>query len=247
MDYVLQSNPQAFKMLRAFHKLSFIKIDDTEDKALFDIILRENESNINNANENTIELNKNFHDKVLKSKVEDLRIPNQEIISYIKEKNKFKREMGLEFAIISALSENKYSEEFGNWDYLSHQVVASPFKPIDYMDKMDIFGYKYIPNYKTISKYLTMELKKDKAGKDVVDQIMRYVDWINQEYSHGDYDMIEAYIIANKFDSDIVDYAKEIVNRGFQKNKPALNKVWNNLSLYTYTIDDKNNLILKKL
>lgn len=26
---------------------------------------------------------------------------------------------------------------FGTWDYVSHQVAASPFKPIDYMDKND--------------------------------------------------------------------------------------------------------------
>lgn len=34
MDKVLSSNPTAFKMLRAMWKVSFIKIDDHENKAL---------------------------------------------------------------------------------------------------------------------------------------------------------------------------------------------------------------------
>lgn len=40
MDEVLSSNPGKFRMLRSFWKLSFIKIDDSENKALIDIILK---------------------------------------------------------------------------------------------------------------------------------------------------------------------------------------------------------------
>ena len=36
MDDVLASNPSQFRMLRAFWKLSFIKIDDDENQALID-------------------------------------------------------------------------------------------------------------------------------------------------------------------------------------------------------------------
>jgi hypothetical protein len=48
MDDVLASNPDAFKMLRVLWKLSFIKIDDVENKALYDIILKSNENEITN-------------------------------------------------------------------------------------------------------------------------------------------------------------------------------------------------------
>ena len=54
--------------------------------------------------------------------------------------------MALEAGILFQLT-NKYEDTvniFGSWDYLSHQVVASPFKPIDYMDKwifLDIHSY----------------------------------------------------------------------------------------------------------
>jgi hypothetical protein len=44
MDDVLSSNPSAFKMLRAFWKVSFIKFDDEENQAFRDIILKRNQS-----------------------------------------------------------------------------------------------------------------------------------------------------------------------------------------------------------
>jgi hypothetical protein len=43
MDDVLASNPNAFRMLRAFWKLSMIKCDDEENQALRSVILRCNE------------------------------------------------------------------------------------------------------------------------------------------------------------------------------------------------------------
>ena len=46
MDDALSSNPSAFKMLRAMWKVSFIKIDDVENKALIDIILKRNEERL---------------------------------------------------------------------------------------------------------------------------------------------------------------------------------------------------------
>ena len=42
IDDVLASKPAAFKMLRAFWKLSFIKFDDEENQAFRDIVLKRN-------------------------------------------------------------------------------------------------------------------------------------------------------------------------------------------------------------
>ncbi|MDI9208867.1 hypothetical protein MT361_09955 [Clostridium butyricum] len=52
MDDVLSSNPNKFKMLRAFWKLSFVKIDEDENKALKDIILKRNEEFIFSEDDN---------------------------------------------------------------------------------------------------------------------------------------------------------------------------------------------------
>lgn len=233
MDFVLQSNPAAFKMLRAFWKLSFIKIDDVEDQALFDIIHRENFRV--NSDENAVTFNKQIHKLIESVNVKSHELNYLKISASSISGERFQREMGLEAAMISYLMED--SIEFGNWDYLSHQVVASPIKPVDYMDKMDIFGYRKIPNYETIDKYLVMELKKDRIGRDVIDQTMKYVDWVNQEYAHGDFEMIEAYVVASEFEEEILDYCKAIAVRSYSKNKPAINKVWRNLRLFKYRVN----------
>jgi hypothetical protein len=125
---------------------------------------------------------------------------------------------------------------FGDWDYLSHQVPASPMKPIDYMDKMDIFGYTYIPGYKpTIARYLAIEIKKDLSRAEDVDQIMKYVDWIVKEYAHGDYSMVEAFLIAFDFESGTREYQKKSGVRTFTTGmKPAKTAEWANLSLVRY-------------
>lgn len=243
MDYVLQSNPEAFRMLRVFWKLSFIKIDDKEDKALFDIVLRENEIYLS-AENYQIQPNYSLHDKLMDKSSKELNLSLGKIIQESRVTNKFKREMSLEAAVIERLSN---SNVFGNWDYVSHQVVASPFKPVDYMDKMDIFGYKFITGFDTISKYLVMELKKDRIGNEVVNQTMKYVDWINQEYSNGDFDMIEAFIIANEFDEGVIEHCENFAIRKFTKNKPAINKVWNNLKLIKYEVDEENQVTFNRI
>jgi hypothetical protein len=52
MDDVLASNPSKFRMLRAFWKLSFVKIDDEENQALKDVILKSNEEYIGDESHN---------------------------------------------------------------------------------------------------------------------------------------------------------------------------------------------------
>lgn len=53
MDDVLSSNPSAFKMLRAFWKLSFIKFDDEENQAFRDILLKRNQTALADPNPQT--------------------------------------------------------------------------------------------------------------------------------------------------------------------------------------------------
>ena len=146
--------------------------------------------------------------------------------------------MALEAALCEILStENRHP--FGKWDYISHQVAASPFKPIDYMDKMDIFGYRYIPGYDVKSKYLIAELKKDIASVDIVEQIMKYVDWVSNEYANKDYSMIEAFIIASDFDNEVKDLVKQHCIRNFTKGfRPTEFCVWNNLKMVKYAVKD---------
>lgn len=236
MDDVLASRPESFKMLRAFWKLSFIKIDDDENRALKDIILKKNEIALLEKS-NCFLFDDNWHKSIKPKLGKNYKLTAKNIVKTCSDAPKLKHEMAIEAAIIDVIR-NGYSSPFGKWNYISHQVVASPFKPIDYMDKMDVFGYRFIEGFTTISKYLVIEIKKDKADVESVNQVMKYVDWITQEYCYGDYSMVEAYITAFDFEENLVEYKNQIGVRNFMKDKrPAIAATWNSINLVKYKYD----------
>lgn len=237
MDEALTYHPDNFKMLRAFWKLSFIKLDDIETKNLIDIILKNNEQFLNH---NIGIFNEAYttHKRVKQIANHKYRVSSTNILNeYAEDNGSVRHEMAVELGVLDTLSNNKASI-FGKWDYLSHQVIASPFKPIEYMDKMDIFGYKYIPNFNTISKYLIIEIKKGIANENDISQLMKYVDWVNQEYSFGDYNMIEAFLVAYDFANNIKDFREKIAVRNYIKSRrPPTSEKWSNIRLIKYKFD----------
>jgi len=146
--------------------------------------------------------------------------------------------MAIEAALLFQLSQGDRDTvaSMGRWDYLSHQVIASPFKPIDYMDRMDMFGYAWIPGHKpAISKYLVAEVKKHTASRDDVGQTMKYVDWVKDEYAHGDYSMIRAYLVAHEIPPSVEKYAMEVGRRAFTvQRRPPHTTEWTSLKLLEY-------------
>ena len=244
MDDVLSSNPQKFKMLRAMWKVSFIKIDDEEDGALMDIILKRNEQELY-GKYNIYKFNESYHNKIENRIRREHRLNAYNILLNAKDEKNIKHEMAIEAALCEILTED--NDVFGKWDYVSHQVIASPFKPIDYMDKMDIFGYKYIKGYKTISKYLIIEIKRDGANEEVVDQVMKYVDWVTQEYAFGDYSMVEAYIVASDYSETVIEKNEKDSVRYFTTgNRPTESLSWNNCQLIKYSMIDEE-IIFKRI
>jgi hypothetical protein len=246
MDETLSSAPNQFKILRAFWKLSFIKFSDEENQAFKNILLRRNIEIINNPNiDNTVQSNfAKSHLKIeaLVSNNSDYRLTIAPFFNNIKMKNgSLRHEMTIEASLIHQLTnlEENAVAVFGKWDYLSHQIIASPFKPIDYMDKMDIFGYKYIKNQKpTISNFLVIEIKKDKVGVQDVMQLMKYVDWIKNECAYGDYSMINAFLLGHGYTKEAINTYRDIVERKYINGvRPSVSKTWNNVKLITYKID----------
>ena len=146
--------------------------------------------------------------------------------------------MALEASVVYDLCHDRF-DILGHWDYISHQVIASPFKPIDYMDKIDVFAARYLIDTDIPCKYLVAELKKDNAGKDTIDQVLKYIDWVCGEYTYGNYDAIQACIIAADFDPDIFDYFRSVAKRFFTVGShPAINKIWTDLKLIKYSSEN---------
>lgn len=231
MDEVLQYKPEAFKSIRTNWKRTFVKIDDEENKALKELFyLRAYDENTNYGLE--------VDNYILKSRLTNEHILNyKDIIKCTKKGKRLMHEMAVESVTLAKIKlvENNL---FGNWDYLTHQVCASPFKPVDYMDKMDIFAYRYteIDGEKVISKYMVIELKKDCANVDTIAQVTNYVDWICNKYAYGDYSLIEAYILASDFESGMLSRCnlyERVYNLG---SHPIQVKKWNNLKFIKYKI-----------
>lgn len=250
MDDVLSSNPSAFKMLRAFWKLSFVKFDDDENQAFRDVVLKRNQDALADPKQdNGIFEFQPVHQQISKrlSSLYELDSGLSSVLYSCAEGDYLKHEMAIEAAVLHQLSmkDDKTCEVFGEWDYLSHQVIASPFKPIDYMDKMDLFGYSYIPNFRpTKSRFLVGEIKKDAAKIENVDQLLKYVDWVRDEYCFGDYSMIRAFLVAYEFDDEVVEHKRSVGVRKYTVGvRPTRSLEWNNVSLVKYSF----NSALKKL
>lgn len=255
MDDVLTSNPSAFKMLRAFWKVSFIKFADEENQAFKDVILKFNQNSLLEPQEGENVFRSDYlNNHTLISKklsTSHYNLDVSSILSSCAEDNHLKHEMALEAGILYQLSNKDPDtlDAIGNWDYLSHQVIASPFKPVDYMDKMDIFGYSYIKDFvPTKLKYLVAEVKKDPATTDDIEQLLKYVDWVKDEYCHGDYSMITAFLIAYDFDANVINHKQSVAKRKYTiGRRPARTLDWEDLRLINYSFDkDANKVVLKE-
>lgn len=248
MDDVLASNPFAFKMLRAFWKLSFIKFDDEENQAFRDIILKRNQSILSAAvKDNGIFPFEPRHNQVVERVSAEYELSRgiASVLNCCAVGTRLKHEMAIEADILYQLSikHNPTEEIFGDWDYLSHQVIASPFKPIDYMDKMDLFGYAYLANFKpTKSRFLVGEIKRDAARIEDVDQLLKYVDWVKDEYCFGDYAMINAFLIAHELGEEVLRHKQAVGSRKYTIGvRPARSMDWNNMKLVKYSFDPTTN------
>ncbi len=235
MDAVLNSNPDAFRMLRALWKVSFIKLGDAEDQAMMDIILKHNEAAIH-TDDKCYHYDGSLHEQLSQKELSSYRFTYHNLTRYasVEGETRLGHEMAIEASLCDILSHDDI-DPFGHWDYISHQVIASPFKPIDYMDKMDIFGYRRIPGFPTISKYLIIEIKKDEADTETVGQLMKYVDFVTNEYAHGDYSMVEAFVVAHDFDEAAKLAGRDEAVRNYISGyRPVKSEIWHSIHLVKY-------------
>lgn len=231
MDEILSFKPASYKMLRAMWKVSFIKVDDEEAIALRNHLLKNNEDSLISST-NYFNFNPALHQAIAAKITNTPHSYHLSARDFLPSTNQLS-EMGIETIILNDLSND--ISPLGHFDFITHQYIASPFKPIDYMDKMDLFGYRYINNFNgAISKYLVGEIKKGVITEQDIEQLMKYVDWVAREYAYGDYDMIEAFIIGSGMEKKL-DYFKNIFYRIYTKGtRPTKTNEWNNLKFINY-------------
>lgn len=236
-DEILTYKPDTFKMLRAFWKVSFIKLSDEENESLKEIFLLRHQNEINNR-VGILNERQETHDSIRAKDLAPYLVTPDDMLNTCTIDRKVKHEMALEATVVYDLCRGTITE-LGAWDYVSHQVIASPFKPIDYMDKIDVFAMRYLTGTKIPCKYLVAELKKDSADSGTIDQVLKYVDWVCSEYAYSDYEAIEACIIAADYPDGIADYFRENVQRYYTLGShPVRNKRWSALKLIKYSFED---------
>jgi len=242
MDDVLRYRPQAFKVLRAFEGLSFIKIDDEENRALREFISLVNEFSYDDINENTFTFTNGVHTRLSAENLTAFTMDINKALSDAENSEYVLSEMLIEGALLQGLSTGT-ATVMGQWDHLTHQLIASPFKPLQYIDKIDIFGYRFSQHYedepKLITKYLLVEMKKDAINRAALEQTMQYVDWICNEYASGDYSKIEAFVVGERAVRNIGNAIADICQRSYiAETHPAKPEKWNNLKVVQYSIED---------
>jgi hypothetical protein len=245
IDDALSSNPTAFKMLRVFWKVSFIKLDDRENQALKDVLLKVNQEALKNplSGQNVFpEYFQQTHNAISAKIMTNYYLQIAPILDSCASNDMLTDETALEAGILYQLNQMEPDtvQVFGKWDYLSRQVVASPFKPVDYMDKMDIFGYSFLTGFEpTRVRYLVVEVKTEWATEEDIDQLLKYVDWVKDEYCFGDYSMIHAFLVAHGFPDRVKKYALDYARRYYTiGRRPARSEKWDNLRLVQYRYDN---------
>ncbi len=236
-DEILTYKPNTIKMLRAFWKVSFIKLGDEENESLKEIFLLRRQQETQTRTHIFAE-KAATHTYIASKDLSQYIITPEAMLRTCCTGNKTRHEMALEAAVVYDICYNR-DQPLGIWDYVSHQVIASPFKSIDYMDKIDVLAMRYLAGTKIPFEYLVAELKRDSAYYDTIDQVLKYVDWVCNEYAYGDYEAIEACIIASNYEGDIAEYYRNVAKRYYTLGShPVRNKRWMELKFLKYSYDD---------
>lgn len=241
MDDILRYRPDAFKMLRAFEGVTFIKIDEEENRALKEYISLINESSYEDFENNSYSFSNDTHKSLQEKDLTPHIMDINKALSHEENKEYVISEMFVEAALLQVISRDGCSA-LGHWDYATHQLIASPFKPLSYIDKIDVYGCRESQNYtdipKLITKYLLVELKLGKINGATLEQTMQYVDWICFEYASGDYSKIEAYVIGDSTVHNIDRIIDEKCHRDFiMETHPVKTGKWQNLRIIKYAIE----------
>ena len=247
MDEVLQSDTnKVVRALPLFWNRSFLNVEDDEANLIAQTILRRNKGRDSDVFMNRSQITRSLVREKLKTL--DFTLNLDDFVNYYSSLNDFP-EAALQVWLVGnlALRMPTVTKIFGNWDYICNLYPASPVKPRAYVDEIDVFGYSLAEAPKGIRPYIQtfkiIEIKVDPQSyrpPNVVDQVMKYVDWISITRAGGDYGQVEAYVVAKDFDERLVQYVREqAVRRYITPRRPYTTNEWNNLKLVRYHLTGK--------
>lgn len=249
MDEVLQGDIRnVVRGLRVFEKRSFIQVEDEEAQVMVDLLLRRNATTLGNvwqANEHVFPDQSAFYHAQVSARNAELgayQIDIDTLLAHYVRDGSVAHEALLQAWLAHALTVRApgVTAIFGAWDYVANQVSASPQKPVMYMDRIDLFGYttrrlsaSFPP---TIMRYKAIELKKDLISDvNVINQMLKYVDWLAHTRAGGDYSMVDAYLVASGYTPEVVDYACDVGVRDYiTPYRPYHKQQWSQLTLVRY-------------
>lgn len=253
MDDLLKSSPGRFKVLPFWSGATFLRVGDEENQAFRDMLLKKNVDSLVNPpaekvfESNYLEVHAQIVDRIGESRDYDFGF-SQLLDAAANARGKIGLESLIEATLVSQIAHKEEGtvDLFGSWDYVSRQVPASPPKSPEYIDRMDIFGLSYIPDHKpTVSKYFVAELKADWVTLDDLLQLMKYVDWIRDEYASGDYGIIRAFLVGFRFRPDVFNELENLSERQFVggSHGKVFNRKWDDVILVAYAYDHEQKKI----
>lgn len=249
MDEVLQGDMRGVvRGLRVFEKRSFIQVENDEAQVMADLLLRRNADIVSNlacADGHVFPDQSAFYQARVcagSNHLEPHRIDVDGLLARYVREGIVAHEALLQAWLAHALTirHPAVTAIFGAWDYVANQVPASPQKPVMYMDRIDLFGYttrRLSPNFPpTIMRYKAVELKKDLIGDvNVINQMLKYVDWLAHTRAGGDYSMVDAYLVASGYTPEVIDYACDAGVRDYiTPYRPYQKQQWSQLTLVRY-------------
>jgi hypothetical protein len=256
MDEVLDADVRGVvQALRVFERVSFIQMRDDEVDLLIDLFTRR--FSLATA-EHYQDDHASCHDEIrerIGQRPDLYAVNTRELIRfYVEDNGEVRSEAALETWLVGEMArpDAPIRELMGNWSFVTHQFPASPHKPTQYMDRIDVLGWetgRLADGAKsTVTRFKVVEIKKNplagRAGEETVAQLMKYVDWVTNHEAGGDYSMVDAYLIARDFSEDTVAYCMEKAKREFVfQRRPFTSKTWDNLALLAYWYDTHHDML----
>jgi hypothetical protein len=250
MDEVLASDVKGVvRSLRVFEGVTFIQMENDEVQVILDLLLRHNKDFLDGRGGPELVFGSQAaqtHARIREYDLSQYRIDLDGLIGkYANQDGSIRHEALVHAWLARALAQRQEQaiRVFGDWDYVTNQYPASPYKPVQWMDKIDIFGYivKTITEEATptVVRYKIIEVKKGRVrSSNEINQLIKYVDWIAHTRAGGDYGLVDAYLVAHDYTDNVVQYVQDTLPKDFvTPRRPYAPGRWEQLRLirYSYT------------